>query len=342
MIDIHRKFQYFCIDIIDSPFSNLLQFLPRVVKFIQKALSTDSDAAAAAAAAGDSVNSVYVHCVHGQSRSCSVCVAYLIHLMHQSDDKKFRHMLQLEQNSLHICYDKVMKARMQMAINPGFVQQLEIFRRMKSANNKTSSGMNEKPPSCDNGWKLKTHQHHLQLKNGTIPIQSQAHAFYRSSRIKSEYQYNGTLASKFSPLITQHIHVQCDSDEILFYSCQNCNETLFTTMNITHEWNVGELSTIPISDYWKESQGGLDYMNNIKNSNCDGGHRNITFESTFLQSDNIYKVEPIEWMKEQIENNHSGKLNCFNCSMHLGYWDWLNKLDMSTCVIILQKRIRLI
>ncbi|DBA00854.1 TPA: hypothetical protein N0F65_008497 [Lagenidium giganteum] len=58
---------------------------------------------------------VLVHCVYGQSRSATICVAFL---------------MATQQMSLQAAFDAVQHARPCIYINPGFLRQLQLFERM--------------------------------------------------------------------------------------------------------------------------------------------------------------------------------------------------------------------
>ena len=109
------KYRYLCIDVRDDPNENLLRHLPRATTFIQKALDDDGGGC------------VFVHCVHGQSRSCAIVLAYLMRMCWEQSDQSDNDD---PRSLLHRCYHQVETARPCMAINPGFVRQLEVYRRM--------------------------------------------------------------------------------------------------------------------------------------------------------------------------------------------------------------------
>jgi len=374
------KFKYFCIDILDTPTSNLLQFLPRVTAFLQNVIDKNNSVA-------------FVHCVHGQSRSCAVCIAYLINqsLQHKcvneysidddddylnyDDDDDKRQNIKYHKNLLDRCYIKVQQQRPQMAINPGFVEQLEIFRRMKCiqvfqnkrtiiASSSSSTGVvyidendtgdiliQDKMKKKNDG--IATEKRNRHKEKNKVPIQSKTHALFRSFRCKSEYWNTGTISHKFCPIILQSNRMN--------YHCNQCNELLFTEMNILEGLLKEEVSTLPISDYWKDSQGGIDYSNMMQSLKSKNVKHDVTkknkFQSTsFSNQEHImYKVEPMQWMhsqmfkKENIDmygssvcsSSNNGKLDCPICVKTLGYWDWCNnQIDLFTAIIIFKDKIR--
>ncbi len=302
-------------DIIDSPSSNLLQFLPKVTKFIEKAIEVDSGV-------------VFVHCVHGQSRSCAVCVAYLIDIslrnkLHGGDiDGQINNSMseQGHMNVLHACYDQVIESRQQMAINPGFVKQLDIFCKMKNLQ------LSRLSATVGGGEEV-------MMKKPMLT--SRAFAYHRSFRAKTQFYHTGTISSQFCPLLLEKAHK--------IYKCKNCQMILFSDTNIIDDWTEDELSNLPASDYWKESQGGLDYMK-LYSSDKRGGEQNYNFQVLLTQKSKIHKVEPMKWMEPLLKSHNgnifeiSGNINCPVCSTLLGYWDWLNDKDLAVALIILKNK----
>mmetsp|Transcript_8436 Transcript_8436/g.12670 ORF Transcript_8436/g.12670 Transcript_8436/m.12670 type:complete len:384 (-) Transcript_8436:262-1413(-) len=332
-----RRFKYFCIDIIDSPSSNLLRFLPKVTKFIEKAIEIDGGV-------------VFVHCVHGQSRSCAVCVAYLMDVTlrkeqvggvenskadHTHDShgggslgRKTCDPIQRGRvNILHACYDQVMESRQQMAINPGFVKQLDMFCKMKYVQQTEELSRTSTVALGSEGKEMTKKEKKMYV--------SRAFAYHRSFRAKSQFYDTGTISSKFCPLIVEEGNKT--------YICQSCRTTLFTEMNIIDDWTEEEISLLPTSDYWENSKGGLDYMKLYSKSNM-GGENNFRFEALLAQKAKIYKVEPMKWMENLLKDengdilNSSGDLTCPKCSTTLGYWDLLNEKELATALIILKNK----
>ncbi|ETO17712.1 Dual specificity phosphatase, catalytic domain containing protein [Reticulomyxa filosa] len=91
---------YFRVPIVDDREQNLLQHLHDATDWMHAALLEKKD--------------VLVHCRHGQSRSASVVIAYLI---------KYQHM------TLDQAWDYVKQRRDRIAPNPGFREQLERFEK---------------------------------------------------------------------------------------------------------------------------------------------------------------------------------------------------------------------
>lgn len=269
-----RNFCYFFIPILDTPNSNLLSYLPRVVKFIQNALDDgndhDDDDDKSPRRGGHNTR-VYVHCVHGQSRSCAVCIAYLIH----------RHFMQQKQHQdnkdekglLSCCYNTVQSLRPCMAVNPGFVQQLEIFRQMKVFNHHKNQ---EQWVSFD-----------------TVPTcysSSRAHATFRLFKARLEF-YNSGRVVTFGRLAMMKC---CDSssgsergDISSSYTCRKCRNLLFTFLNVilggrgggggSCRRDFGE--NLPMSEYWRDSVGGKEYAITMAASqNGNNHHRNETID----------------------------------------------------------------
>ena len=272
------KYRFLCIDVRDDPNENLLRHLPRATAFIQKAIGGGG--------------CVFVHCVHGQSRSCAIMVAYLMRMRHQpamtgrtNDDDDPRSLL------LHQCYQQVETARPSMAINPGFVNQLEIYRRMICS-------------SCD-------------MTN--TPPRSRAHASFRSFRARSEFEESGKI-SKWFCLSS----IASADDSSGSYRCIKCRHVLFLYSNVIEELTKEDELELPKSEYWKTSAGGLEYSRS-KHVNSKAGRALSTNDST----NSSLKIEPMDWMRSQMEVSsslgtltRSGKLTCPNCSSKIGAWDW--------------------
>ncbi|OWZ01617.1 hypothetical protein PHMEG_00026961 [Phytophthora megakarya] len=91
------------IDILDMEDELLLPHFDECIAFLKKYLMQSL--------------AVLVHCVYGQSRSATICVAYLMATQGQT---------------LLEAYDVVQQARPCISINPGFLKQLELFERMGS------------------------------------------------------------------------------------------------------------------------------------------------------------------------------------------------------------------
>uniref|UniRef100_K3X8B0 protein-tyrosine-phosphatase n=1 Tax=Globisporangium ultimum (strain ATCC 200006 / CBS 805.95 / DAOM BR144) TaxID=431595 RepID=K3X8B0_GLOUD len=91
-----------CVDILDMEEELILPFFDECIQFIHKAIHEHH-------------TSVLVHCVYGQSRSATICVAYLMATLHMS---------------LLEAYDAVQRARPCVYINSGFLRQLKLFERM--------------------------------------------------------------------------------------------------------------------------------------------------------------------------------------------------------------------
>ncbi|GMF26458.1 unnamed protein product [Phytophthora fragariaefolia] len=92
------------IDILDMEEELLLPHFEECIEFLDQHLTRK-----------DPPTVVLVHCVYGQSRSASICVAYL---------------MATQRLTLLEAYDVVQRARPCISINPGFLRQLELFERM--------------------------------------------------------------------------------------------------------------------------------------------------------------------------------------------------------------------
>ena len=274
------KYRYLCIDVRDDPNENLLRHLPRATTFIQKALD------------GGGNGCVFVHCVHGQSRSCAIVVAYLMRMCWEQSDQSDNDD---PRSLLHRCYHRVETARPCMAINPGFVRQLEVYRRMIC---------------CDNSGCGSS-----SLRHALTPPMSRAHAAFRSFRARSEYVESGRI-SKWFPLST------IDETDVVhdIYRCSKCRQVLFYRSNIVDELTNEDVSALPKSDFWAESAGGMEYSR--ASQSVAASLRGGTLTSTAPDTSASLKVEPVDWMQSQMEAKRSGKLNCPQCSSKIGSWDW--------------------
>ena len=247
-------------------------------------------------------STVLVHCVHGQSRSCAVCIAYLMHVAIRRRDKEGNNdSTTLTTTLLHKCYDLVASARRAIAINPGFMRQLELFRKMKT---------------------------YKRQKTESIPL-SNAHSDFRSFRSKAEFYDNGS--------VTRFFKLTCiDSDhrsDAVFYRCSKCRTILFSSYNVVSNWSSVDASSLPTSEYWASSAGGRSYAFYTSG-------RDSHWNSYFQHMNYCLKVEPIDWMKDCMTDpigslKSRGELFCPICkdSQKLGYWDFSNP-DPSTLIII--------
>lgn len=288
-----KKFKYLTIDIKDDPTEFLLPFFPRAVVFIQKALQSEGV--------------VFAHCVHGQSRSCSIIIAFLMHQYiadrTKSVLKDHIHNIDIDPALLlHYCYRYTSRCRPCIAINPGFMTQLEIYRQMKTIP-------------------------HPSICSRSSPISSQAHATFRAMKARSEFYECGTV--KTFAILDSH------SDQI-GYVCKKCSSSLFYPDSICLELSQDEIDKLPESEYWSSSKGGLEYQASYLSN------KSIYREFEMaLHSDVVFKVEPAEWMKnsmmkEDMSVNTHGILSC-DCGHKIGYWDFCSKKSLP--ILLLQNQV---
>lgn len=400
------SFTYFLVNILDEPSSNLLQYLPRVVNFIQNALEdTDQQQGQGRGHEGMHMHKsesepesepepesvVYIHCVHGQSRSCAVCISFLVHCYYfyrsmgkkKGSDKRSGSGSKLgsrsdleelieqrfslrddwkEEDILHGCYEIVKKARPCMAVNPGFVRQLEIFRQMKA--------------HVHSYHPLQSPFNFVGNKNNNVGMlqSSRAHATFRTYRARAEFYNTGTINTrKFHPNIVSTVRALSLSPSssllsagVRYYVCQKCSQPLFTDQNIILDLSPEEVSKLPASDYWADSYGGTDYYSNMHvnatkaHSNSVGAYsQESLFQKMLKHSDSVWKLEPMQWMSDDMTMSigsdvydalpvdvettlcssgvpsdplgrsrrrveSQGSLTCpnSNCRQGLGRWDW--------------------
>ena len=316
------RYRYLCLDpLLDGPNENLLRYLARATAFIGSALE------------GETSGAVFVHCVHGQSRSCAVCVAYLMQLEVRSavGERKRAGSPAAESvvevgrisagcpsggdsggDMLMRCFEAVHRARPCMAINPGFVRQLEMFRRM----------------GCTVGGKWG--------RSCKGPRLSRAHAAARTFRACTEYR-DTMRVSKFFPVVPG------TTEELLLgtsemYRCKRCRMLLFFHHNIAADWKDEDDKALPISEYWKQSAGGREYAKRSKklSTNIEKNRHGDNLEQILMQ------VEPMDWMETQMlspgDSQARGKLVCPNCQGKLGSWDFYHK-DPYVCIFIVSTKI---
>lgn len=302
-----RRFKYFLVNVLDVPSSNLLQYLPRVTKFIHQALKDDGV--------------VYVHCVHGQSRSCAVCVAFLL-TRYEQDTMESSCSLHEEDSAtgeiddsglLRRCYDVVATARPCAAVNPGFMVQLEIFRRMRRALRQTKT-----------------------TPSPVVFARSRSHAVFRVFRAKSDFHHCGVV-ERFCP-----VRVDASSERYC-YVCRTCGEVLLADDNVVLELSPDDLSRLPTSDYWTRSAGGRDYSCALAASRNHGpSYSNDCFEKALAHVDTILKTEPMRWMRSNMLRNDGsfesrGSLRCPKCEQGLGLWDWCHP-ESTSCILLFKAK----
>lgn len=278
------RVKYMYIHVDDSPGANILQYFPKSAAFISNALK-------------DKTSRVLVHCVHGQSRSCAVTVAYLMATRLQSTSPS-SYTDEENERLLYDCYELVHTARPCMAINPGFVQQLEIYRRMllrrrEMVNNKSTNI-------------------HV-LKKCTF--RSNAHAFFRASRAKFELCDFGTLVSALHPSPNNLHHLE--HGEKLF-RCRKCRRALFTSLNIIQQ--LCPRKQLPESEYWLQSAGGKSYV--ARNGQTkDTPMPSLGYPcAAGIEEIGTIQIEPIDWMKP-VMSNMAGKIMCPECHQKIGNFD---------------------
>jgi hypothetical protein len=372
-------FRYFFIPINDAPNSNLLGYLPRAMHFIHNALEEeeeddDDDDVSVYCRPSPRRHRVYVHCVHGQSRSCAVCIAYLMHCQYLVLQQQQQQQQQEDEDDdvLRRCYNTVQSLRPCMAVNPGFVQQLEIFRQMKvvvmqetqqqqqkkmTSSLSSSSSTTELPSSCTDMMK------HLPT---TTTRRSRAHATFRLFKARLEF-YNSGHVETFGKHVLMTMPMEYPTGRRTrgeMYICRKCRDVLFTSLSVVLGGSCQDLrDNLPISEYWRDSAGGKEYYTAVtsmaKNDNYNG-NRNETIDRLVLHDEeSVLRVEPLKWMKRcmmkkkerKMQNcneddandddatsfDSRGTLTCKTCSQTLGYWDWCYSDIYSTIVILKSK-----
>ena len=318
----------------------------KAVRFIENALVSNVGI--------ERKNKVLIHCVHGQSRSCAICIAFLMRMillhslptevMQNSNNNQLSvdslysnikdRILAVKSNDefvkgdsnswtndkqwirsarvLWICYNTVLESRPVMAINPGFIRQLEMFRRT------LVERLDATPSLC----------------NTKVMFPSRAHASFRVFLSRAEYNDSGTL-SKFFP--TTHNIVTRN----FYYACQKCSFYLCSDVNIIYD--IIDTSVLPASDYWKESAGGKNFFMNYDHTSTGFQKSEMATAKYFDQG---IQIELMEWMRSSMmeKGNHTvimptGRLKCPSCQTHVGYWDWCHREIIYGPILILRNKI---
>ena len=301
---------FFLSDLLDLPLANILQFLPKVVTFIRDALpkfNADSTCGVQDFAPIENNketrrSKVLVHCAYGQSRSCAVCVAFLMKLkwdiiVNRSYSEAKVDDTDLDsQQLLRDCYDDVMQARRCLAINPGFMRQLEIYRRMLT--NQSNIVAKSEPISSPRD----------------IPFSS-AHAYFRAARINSEII---TGSKNLSQLFPDPKGLRLSGFQIneKTFRCRKCRTELFVKSNILEFIDTTKIENLPVSKFCRLSAkrksivAGSLFALNYKH--CDDPY--------LIQNDPAKLViEPMDWMCKSIATSKlHGKVSCPNCNIKLG------------------------
>jgi len=253
---------------------------------------------------------ILVHCIYGQSRSCCVCIAYLMRCCMEKNYSTSKYIL-------NETFSEVLLKRPCMAINPGFIRQLQIYQKM----------LHHKIYN-DNRC---TFNFHESIKDA--PPQSRAHATFRSMRVRSKYNENAndvSIVNFFHPLIPYNDYFKSyiktttislnNSPSISIYRCKKCRFALFSDLNIPWIWSDFDVSILPCSDYWKDSTSGNEFLKQYSS-------RLHNFSITKELCATKYPLEPMEWMKLSMfsDKNMSlseGKLSCPFCQSKIGTWNW--------------------
>uniref|UniRef100_A0A7S4I4S4 protein-tyrosine-phosphatase n=2 Tax=Odontella aurita TaxID=265563 RepID=A0A7S4I4S4_9STRA len=366
------KYKYACLDPLqDDPAANLVRYLPRVTGFIEKAV--------------DQGGAVLVHCVYGQSRSCAVCVAFLMRrelrrkllasrrsgaggktALHRpgkfSEEDKGKEgkiiigVVDIEggvcdMDLLRQWYNFVESRRVAMAINPGFVRQLELFRRMGCGLVRTSKGAEESNQEGSSNNPI--------VKR---PTMSRPHASFRSFKCCCEYRESGTVA-RFFPSLAEYASATISKGEggrlkemiTECYRCFQCQTYLFHRDNVLDGWTKKDETSIPQSEYWSNSAGGREciarwqHRSKVRSRSSAKGHNTALVGNC----GKVIHVEPIKWMREQMllpslsagatELQCNGRLLCPVCGRKIGSWDFLQNETVSSqpyaCVSVISSKV---
>eukprot|EP00978_Attheya_sp_CCMP212_P022183 scaffold65829_cov49-Attheya_sp.AAC.3 len=310
------QFRYLCIPVPDLPTANLVRYIPRAISFLDQALQEEEQNS-------KSTSRVLIHCVHGQSRSCSIAVAYWMHdFLKRSVSGESSCSSSSSSSSssslLHEAYEAVQRARPSMAINPGFVQQLELWRRMLLCGNNDNDNNNDNN-TYDNDNDDSEQNH----KRWTQP-----YATFRSMRAHSEFHESRTLTRyvALQAVVPSFVNNHKTSTSTstthtaATYKCHTCRTPLFHAFNILDEFTAAQIKRLPASTYWKDSAGGRDYQTRKqgKQTYHHPGNKSQRKNTSCCETNGMLKVEPMEWMKPLLQGDTEimspmGKLVCPNC-----------------------------
>ena len=297
--DYGKRIKYFFLpDVDDIPSANILQYLPKAVSFIQNALENEEGKSFSCKKQNESmikmkytssISVVLIHCAFGQSRSCAVCVGYLmtsqVKSWKEDNDNGHFHLI------LQQCYDFVANARKCIAINPGFMRQLEIYRRMQ------------------------TKQAEIFLSNGEFkgPFSS-AHAYYRSARLDAEIKSGKELSSFFpSP---QNLRSSGFQIKEKIFRCRKCRIELFTSSNIIDALTEEDILHLPVISCNAKGKGFLAGSLFATTKSKHDPYLSFGRNKTKLQ------IEPIDWMHSFITTSpFEGKVFCPKCDQKIGSYE---------------------
>lgn len=212
-----------------------------------------------------------------------------------------RHMYSLvpSEDLLSSCYNHVQRCRPSMAINPGFVRQLDLFRRMEC-------GLLALPSE---------------------KLSSRAYASFRSFRAKTQYREHSTVLQRFRSISYESLPGPETSR--IFYSCIKCRTKIFYSCNVLDEWT--KTSMLPISTYWADSLGGKEYKSQQATINICTTKIDM---ANFIEIEPLDWM-----LSQMLDSGtgllfERGKLNCPCCYSKIGFWDW--KFPKSISAIFIQ------
>ena len=305
-----KTIQYFFLPgLLDLPLANILRFLPKVVTFIQETLEYDVSCQKVGSKTRQAKKIVLVHCAYGQSRSCTVCVAYLMRVkwdsvFYQSHAKESSEEIGIirenfSQQLLSDCYEDVRQARPCIAINPGFMRQLEIYRRILTSESNILSELESKQMS-------------------TCSPFTSAYAYFRSSRIQSEII---SCSHDLSPFFPSPASLRSSGFQIKekIFRCYKCRNELFVKSNIIESLGVICIESLPVSEFCRTSAKGKSFLA----GSLFASNQKHSDDPYLIQSDSTkIEIEPLDWMRGSINvsKNH-GKVCCPNCNVKLGTFE---------------------
>lgn len=207
-------------------------------------------------------------------------------------------------------FDKVKAIRASIGPNPGFVQQLKLFKLMN--------------------WFIDT-DHELykayRLRLASVNIQKRMFKFIATNNCTELFTTYVPLhpntdlgqPSDFANLVQEDPDQIPQSEATEQYRCRKCRRTLATDRNRLHHINHSSAGN-PSCAY--DEHNGLLADILVAKSSGDGQNP-ITCKHSFF-------VEPMIWM-QNVTVESQGKLHCPKCTSKIGSFDWTTNGALCPC-----------
>ncbi|XP_037038369.1 dual specificity protein phosphatase MPK-4 [Bradysia coprophila] len=218
---------------------------------------------------------VLVHCYFGVSRSAAVVIAYIM--------RKYK-------ISFSPAFERVKSKRRFVGPNPGFVQQLRLFYKMK--------------------W--------------TIDIHHEQYKTYRLRLAADKVRKAKILPQSCMDLVKQDPGLIQTNPEPIVYRCKKCRRIVASKSNvITHKPvspNQRPRECAKLDAYADEHTGVMiDEISDKLKENSLSSDRSSDVEMDYCKD--VYFIEPLAWM-DGILRQTNGKLHCPKCQSKLGSFSW--------------------